>query len=667
MIQELFKSLYILFYFVISLFFMEVILKVASTGEVFTKGLFISFLFSLSYAVLLFLIFSFFKGKYRTIISAVFLGVAAFAFASQLIYHSTFRTYYSMYSAGNATQVTDFWRDIITLISANLLWITILFLPMVVMIFLRKLIIQSNPYGTRYKSILIISFIALHLLGVASVYAGDKEQHSAYDLYFNSRNPILSVDRLGLLTTMRIDLQRLTFGWSPPALEVTAPIVPPPPESSTENPNETDMKEENEDGEKERLEFNLMDIDFPSLIANEENQDIQEMHQYFMNVHPTEKNEFTGNFEGYNLILITAESYAPYAVQKEVTPTLYKLTNEGYRFTNFYTPLWEVSTSDGEYVALQGLLPKSGIWSFEASSDNYLPFVMGNQFNKLGFKTMAFHNHTYTYYSRDSSHPNLGYEYKGIGNGLDVQKIWPASDLEMMEVSIPEYIDEEPFHTYYLTMSGHMQYSFDGNNMALKNQQAVADLPFSMQGRAYIATHVELDRALEHLLNELEKAGVADRTLIAISSDHYPYGLDDSTIDELAGHEVEKQFEIYKNDFILYNKNMEPMLIDKPSSSLDILPTLSNLLGLEYDSRLVMGTDIFSNSDPLVMFLDRSFITEKGKYNAVTREFIPNEGFEVDEEYIEWVSDIVNSKFYFSSKILETNYYQRVLGEDVQN
>src|SRR5690606_39534431 len=100
-------------------------------------------------------------------------------------------------------------------------------------------------------------------------------------------------------------------------------------------------------------------------------------------------------------------------------------------------------------------------------------------------------------------------------------------------------------------------------------------------------------------------------------------------------------------------KGMEPTTITKPASSLDILPTLSNLMGIEYDSRLLMGRDIFSDSMPLVTFLNKSFITDKGKYNAVTGKFIANDGVEVDAEYVEYVKSLVQAKFYYSTKILD--------------
>jgi phosphoglycerol transferase MdoB-like AlkP superfamily enzyme len=231
----------------------------------------------------------------------------------------------------------------------------------------------------------------------------------------------------------------------------------------------------------------------------------------------------------------------------------------------------------------------------------------------------------------------------------------------MMEKTIPEYINSQPFHTYYMTVSGHMQYTFSGNSMASKNKQYVQSLPYSEPGKAYIAAQIELDKALEYLLKQLEDTGIGDKTLIALSADHYPYGLETKYINELAGHAVEKNFELYKSSFILYTKGMEHIIVDKPCSSLDIIPTLSNLLGLQYDSRLLMGKDIFSEADPLVLFLNKSFITDKGSYDSTTGVFTPVKGALVDENYQKRISSIIDGKFYYSAKILETNYYKKVL------
>ncbi|NMA94911.1 MAG: LTA synthase family protein [Clostridiales bacterium] len=597
------------------------------------------------------------------------------------MYYRFFKTFYTVYSALNGAQVFQFREDVFAIFKKSWPWLIVFSIPPFLILFLKdRMLFCLRP---RFKSFLflILLIILINGIGLTGITLGDKGPNSPYDLYSRSGNPFLTAQRLGLLTNMRLEIQNIIFKNNSPILAAFAHYIEDsaPVDNSSDDyiheieviPEDPDIPPESEhlisteEEQKKDIQRNpnILDIDFPNLIANESDQDISAMHEYFKNVAPTYTNEYTGKYEGYNLIFITAESFSHYGVHKDITPTLYKLVHEGYHFTNFYNPIWGVSTTDGEYVACTGLIPKPGVWSFYKSANISLPFVMGHQLKDMGYKTVAYHNHSYDYYRRDISHPNMGYDYKGIGNGLIMTDSWPRSDLEMMEKTIPEYIDDTPFHAYYMTVSGHMQYNFTGNYMAMKNKEYVKDLPYTEAGKAYIATHVELDKAMEYLLQELERAGIADKTLIALSADHYPYGLEKDELDDLAGHEVEEIFELYKSNFILYTKDMEPVTIDKPCSSLDIIPTLSNLLGLSYDSRLLMGRDIFSDSEPLVIFQDRSFITDKGKYNAIDRKFIANENVRIDSEYIQNIVNIIEEKFEYSAKILDNDYYNRILGE----
>ena len=105
---------------------------------------------------------------------------------------------------------------------------------------------------------------------------------------------------------------------------------------------------------------------------------------------------------------------------------------------------------------------------------------------------------------------------------------------------------------------------------------------------------------------------------------------------------------------------MEKWIVDEPASSLDILPTLSNLLGVEYDSRLLMGRDLFSDTKPLVIFQNRSFITDKGYYDAVNQKFTPSAGYKPDPQYVDRMLSVVHQKFFLSAKILETDYYGKI-------
>ena len=104
----------------------------------------------------------------------------------------------------------------------------------------------------------------------------------------------------------------------------------------------------------------------------------------------------------------------------------------------------------------------------------------------------------------------------------------------------------------------------------------------------------------------------------------------------------------------------EPVHVTKPCSSLDILPTLSNLFGLEYDSRLLMGRDILSDSPGLVVLSDRSYITDLGRYDSKADHFTPNEGAEIPEDYVVTTLRQVNNMFSYSKLILEQDYYAKL-------
>ncbi|MBP5159346.1 MAG: LTA synthase family protein, partial [Lachnospiraceae bacterium] len=316
------------------------------------------------------------------------------------------------------------------------------------------------------------------------------------------------------------------------------------------------------------------------------------------------------------------------------------------------------STSDGEYVECTSLIPYSTN-SFKRSKHNDLAFCLGNLMNPMGYSSHAYHAHTATYYGRNETHPNMGYEFKAKKAGLQITDQWPESDLEMMQNSIPDYINEEHFNVYYMTVSGHLEYNFSGNMMSAKNKELVKDLPYSDAVKAYISCNIELDRALEYLIDQLEKAGIADKTVIAFGADHYPYGLTNEQINERAGYEVETNFELYRNNFVLWSESIEePIVIDKYASSLDMLPTLLNLLGIDYDSRLLMGRDILSDSPALVIFSNQSFITDFCKYNSKTGEVTMLKDVELPEGYIDAVTKIVRNKFDVSKSILLNDYYR---------
>lgn len=589
----------------------------------------------------------------------------------QLVYFTVFNRFFSirlMFMVG--TDVLEFKEQIVQTIGMRWYGIVLLLAPLLFRIALdigKKGFPKLSPkvllYGAGSTVVSAVGFLCV-------LYAGGKEPYSAWNLYFHEWDVSLGTQRLGFFAAAGKDIKNVFFGSGEDSYEdilFEAGKKPTPgisegkptPAGRTDEVTEATGKAPQATAVPRPTPMVYHELyDFGELAEKEENETIRNLHRYFDAQPAAAYNEYTGMFEGYNLILITAEGFSHWAVDKELTPTLYQLSHSGFVFENFYTPLWYTSTSDGEYVACTGLIP-DGSNSMARSAENDMRFAFGNRFAKEGYRTLAYHNHTYTYYKRHLSHPNLGYSYKGIGNGLVLpSSCWPRSDYEMMQATVPEYIGEEPFHVYYMTVSGHMDYTFLDNSMSNRNRSVVKDMPYSENAKAYLACNYELEKALTYLLEELEKAGIAERTVIALSADHYPYGLEKSCIDELAGHEVEETFELYKNYFILWCAGMkETVRVEKYCSSLDIAPTLANLFGLPYDSRLYAGKDILSAGEGLVIFDNKSFLTDTVSYDTVTREAKSLNGEAVSKEYLEEKILEVKQKFAASKGILVNDYY----------
>ena len=305
-------------------------------------------------------------------------------------------------------------------------------------------------------------------------------------------------------------------------------------------------------------------------------------------------------------------------------------------------------------------------------------FTLGNQLQRLGYSSWCFHNGAYNYYGRDYTHPNLGYSnYLAQGNGLALSPGFPASDFEMMEKTVDYFIDSEHFSVYYMTVSGHANYSLNPqiNAMAAKNREIVDNMTCGEKVKAYYACNQELEYALEYLIERLEEKGIADDTVIALVADHYPYGLCRSTtwdnsedsLGELYGYPAKTDAERDHSAAILWCGSLEkekPIIITDPSYTLDLMPTLSNLFGLEYDSRLLVGRDVLSDAEPIVLWNNHSWKTDKGYFNKTTGEFTPCEEETIDEEYIARISAIVNDKKKFSENVVNFNYYGKLFGKD---
>ena len=456
---------------------------------------------------------------------------------------------------------------------------------------------------------------------------------------------------------------------------VEMPTLPP-----TEPPTvATEVSEATEEATEPPVVYgeHAFDVDYAALAEETWDSRLAAAHSYIASQAPASENEFTGLFKGKNLILITAEAFSQEVIDPVRTPTLYRMAHKGIYFTDYYQPAWGGSTSTGEFSNIYGLVPTSCAASIKKTIGNNNDLTIGNQLRKEGYFSIAYHNNDYTYYDRHRTHCGLGYDtYLGMGNGLEegVQPLWPESDQEMIEFTVPQYIDHQPFSVYYMTVSGHCAYNRENNAMSEKNYDKVANEDWSERVKCYHAANLELENAMTSLLKALEDAGIADDTVIVISPDHYPYGLEKSYawtngedyLAELYGHPAKTCFDRDRNALIIWSGCIEDMglQVDAPTMSLDILPTLSNLFGVEYDSRLMVGRDVFSEQMPLVLWNEYSWKTELATYNGVTGEFLPAAGANVGEEYKEQIAAIVRNKITFSNVVLDCDYYGILLGKE---
>lgn len=559
--------------------------------------------------------------------------------AVQLVYHDIFNAFMSLiYVSAGGDAITQFWDIALEAIGRCALRLLVMAVPMAAFFLLRRRG-RTDPKGWKTPLVLLACFAALSALSVAALPLGGTGVSSPYTA-FHSRSATVDrwTEHFGLLTAEALDLERMAAGGRSGL--------------SSGGPDLTAGA-----GGARNV---LPGMDFDTLSTLTDKKELLALNDYFSSLSGTGRNSYTGLFQGYNLIEICAESFSPYVIDPELTPTLYRLSHEGIVFENFYNSFPSV-TSDGEYSLCMGMMINLKRVSFASSMDNYVPYCLGNMFSDIGVPARAYHNNYATFYNRINTHTNMGYDFKAIDFGLDMEKGHPASDLEMFQKTVDEYINEKQFHTYYMTYSGHAPYNFDSNQMCIQNRVLTEGIDASEPVRAYYCGELELERALTYLVERLEEAGIAERTVIVLTGDHYPYGLPDEAYEELAGEAVEKDpFWRYRNSFICWTAGMEePVTVDDYCCTQDILPTLLNLFGFSYDSRMLTGRDVLADCTHAALLKDGSILTREFSYNGASGALTwRGEDGEGNQESAQAVIEAIENQFAVAADVLDYDYYQ---------
>ncbi len=716
-------SIWLAVFLSLSCFYTEMVFKL-SVETLHTGSSFVFLaLFSLCAGLVVSGIISLLPRKAVQVLVPFYLGFLFLIFVVEFLVYRQFKVAYDLNTILNAATdaLGGFGADIRRLIFCfdGISHIALLLLPLILWFVLREKIIGQLPQKGIWRRRMgrSVYFSLAHLAGGAACYGGALflilccGLHK--DIYTNQYNFESAVMQFGLGEGLCLDIRNLaSFKTSAPVFEsmevelvrgtdldgshvsgkeetifggkavVQAKEAACSWEVSilqerTSSPSAKTVQEE-EPATPVVYGHSVSSVDFAALAGAGGN--CADIDAYVSTLTPSSQNAYTGAFAGKNLILICAEAFSGFLIDPELTPALYRLSTNGINFNDYYQQSI-AGTTGGEYQLLFGLIPTSGGSSIKEITQNGTHTNMGAFLNDKGYFGMAFHNSTYTYYDRHETHTELGYSggYMGLGNGLEelISPKWPASDLELMQETLPMYIDKQPFDVYYMTVSGHSVYAFGNNAMSRENKDAVDawceknNLSYTEPVRAYIAANLELEKAVDYLVKTLEEKGIADDTVICIAPDHFPYGLDSDAslgnmpyLSELYGYPVNTYEERDRSRAIIWCgalEDHEPIIVDTPASSVDILPTLCNLFGVEWDSRLYVGRDVLSDALPLVFFGNYDWKTDLGHYSSSKNIFTPtDEDAVIPEDYVKQISSIVRNKMTFSKSVLSHDYYTHV-------
>ena len=615
--------LYTFFFFII--LYLEIVFKINILVINFNQEFTFILLFSLGYSFLILFFIMFFKPKTMQYLVFFTVLIISFLFFMQDIYHTIVENFYSIQIAGDFTLGLSFIGDaFLALEWRHGLYI----LPIITYILLARFYKSIFKADYRYlKQPLFVLIMASITLSIStnmiddSYVSGTIEYiYSERDLYDYVYDAQKTVKTFGLMTYIQRDIMNL---FRTPPLRVNEYLV---------------------------------------LLEN-----------YLSNKPPHQENAMTGIFKDKNFIMIMAESLDKFGIHETLTPHLYQLKQQTY-FNRYHSPLYYRSTADTEFMSQLSLFPNKNVTlSMSAYEDNTFPNTFPRLFEQEGYKTYSYHNYIDYFYPRRTFHTKtLGFQvYKSASDlGLlnDVSPgtilfnhVWQR-DTDLISLTVDDYINDDQFFVNYITVSGHFNYNSDHEVVgyhtdALQQYLDENDLQLDDKIFYYLATAMELDASIGLLMDALEEKGKLDDTIIMIYGDHYAYGIDEQTIWD---------YDMIKEDNNRFDLHRVPLLFHAPNtplqgtfqrymSSIDILPTVSNLFGLNLNYRYVFGVDVFNERNAIVKFPDLSFISRDFTYEALTESYtIFNDAMTLEE--LKFLEQRLITDYRYNTMFLDYDY-----------
>lgn len=363
---------------------------------------------------------------------------------------------------------------------------------------------------------------------------------------------------------------------------------------------------------------------YDSYVYFKENQSIQLSNNqqeeiatwYAENQEKSPDNELKGLLRGKNLILLQVESLENFVLKQsydkqEITPTLNRLLQNSIYFPNFYEQVWNGTTSDAELLANTSVYPVrrgSTFFRFPQNEYNSLPELL----EQKGYTTQAIHPDKGSYWNWRQALTAIGFDHTidESSFNLDEKIGLGLSDGSFLRQVVPIIKEtKQPFYNFMITLTSHGPFDLpkEYRNLKMGPDLAQTKLGGYFQSLNYTDTQIGL------FLDSLEKEGLLENTTVVIYGDHG--GIHKYYNDELAG--IQPQEEWWTNydrkvPFIVYNKGMNPRVIETTGGQIDILPTIAYLMGVDQEnySQTTLGRNLITTERDYVVLADGTFVGE---------------------------------------------------------
>ncbi len=567
----------------------------------------------------------------------------------QLGFMNFLGNFMSIGNTGQGTKVIDYISDFLHSYSVKTYY---LYIPLGIFLlyefFERRITRDGFASKINFKSINKVFYLFLALIALGDVFymsvSSTKFQNkyqaiSNKEIFKNPSNPGVAIKNFGTTMYLVLDIKNAVL------------------------PKSNDIKLLEKSSSKESETRKLDDTKWLKIDSKEDDDTYSSLNKYFMNREITEKNEYTGMFKDKNVIMIMMESVSEAVFDekyKDFFPTLNYLHENGITAENNYSPKNNCATGESEMTSQISLYSIETTCTVNAYKNNVYNEALLNKFKNNGYYTSTYHDYNDHYYSRSIYEKNLGAEkYYNIEDFdtefEDIYSEWP-SDYEFMKNILPKFIKKDKFFSYIITVTAHTPYAVS-SEYGDKYMSLFDNLNITDPSKRYLSKVKEDDLMLEYLLKTLKKENKLDDTVIVLFGDHYPYALNSDEYQSLASYDIKHNQDTDKTPFIIYNSKTKKEKISKYISPMDYTPTLLNMFDIEFDPRLYMGNDIFSDKEGIVLFPDNSWQNKYGFYNASLGTFIKTSDKKLSDEKIVEINKEVEEMRNMSNLAISSNYF----------